>query len=679
MITSRGWWFLLIDFALLALGVFGGRWTLALIGLTLLLWFIGDWFLFVLRLRFAVPVLRLRRELRDECGPVDTLWVGRGFQVHVEVRLPHWLSLPYVQVAEYLPFGVERQSGLATWEGALTAEEPSVLMYRMRCPAAGRVRFEGVGIQLADFQGFFYHATFLRNVAVYRVLPPLADAEGHRPTVKRHNLLPSPGQHRHLRAGSGSELLDLRDYLPGDPPKTIAWKVSARRDRLITKEFENEVPVRCTLFVDTSHSVRVGCFGQTALARLVELTAAVAQAAAGARDLTGLCLFDEKAVTTQIRPARGSRHIVQVLNKLADAAGLAPATGQARLATLLPLAYALAQDVYPELLRPEVNRVPGWLIWLWPLPAYTGRPSAFPKRMFRWLFIALAYLPFAVLALLFTAVPQLFTDLLVPLASVFLPVSPVMLAVIGCFLVVGVAVLYFPFVSLLYDFVTLRMEWRQRRRRRWRKQLAALLAERYGLAPGGLGIFLEDDDRLIVYLQRFLAEHHVPYPLPLYDRHGRYLFASPGKVDVLAKALIRAVGRGRDNELFVLLVDLLELIERLEPLRRAVKVALARHHQVVMICPWPPGVPPPSTQAATTLAAKPPLTAKLQSGNERKADLRLTVHEATTAHLHRAFRQLRQSFARLGVPLICAESGDPVRLILSRMDRMRSVGLGRKR
>ena len=40
--------------------------------------------------------------------------------------------------------------------------------------------------------------------------------------------------------------------MPGDPPRTIAWKVSARRDRLITKEFESEVPVRCTLFLDTS-------------------------------------------------------------------------------------------------------------------------------------------------------------------------------------------------------------------------------------------------------------------------------------------------------------------------------------------------------------------------------------------------------------------------------------------
>jgi len=116
-----------------------------------------------------------------------------------------------------------------------------------------------------------------------------------------------------------SELLDLRDYIPGDPPKTIAWKVSARRDRLITKEFESEVPIRCTLFVDTSQSVRIGAPGSNALARIVEISAAVAQASAGVRDLTGLCLFDGHRTVRYLRPARGARHLVQVLNLLTDA------------------------------------------------------------------------------------------------------------------------------------------------------------------------------------------------------------------------------------------------------------------------------------------------------------------------------------------------------------------------
>src|SRR6185436_17567374 len=127
----------------------------------------------------------------------------------------------------------------------------------------------------SDVQGFFTQTAFVRQVETFRVLPALAEEPGTLPLKKNHNLLPLLGTHRHLRPGSGSELLDLRDYLPGDPPKMIAWKASARRDRLMTKEFESEVPVRCTLFVDVSSSVRVGPPGANALARVIAIASAV--------------------------------------------------------------------------------------------------------------------------------------------------------------------------------------------------------------------------------------------------------------------------------------------------------------------------------------------------------------------------------------------------------------------
>ena len=82
MITSRGWWFLVLIFSMLMLGAFDERgWTLTLLALTLVLWFMAEWFLFTLRIRLAVPALHCRREVSDERGPVDTLWAGRAFQV----------------------------------------------------------------------------------------------------------------------------------------------------------------------------------------------------------------------------------------------------------------------------------------------------------------------------------------------------------------------------------------------------------------------------------------------------------------------------------------------------------------------------------------------------------------------------------------------------------------------
>jgi len=684
MLTSRGWWFLIFSLLVLALGVFAELAPLVPLGLALVLWIAGVGLLFYARARLSARRLQVRRVVADERGPVENLWAGRSFAVRVELHHDGLLSLPHVAVADRVPFAATLLGGETEVAGPVARDRPLTMTYRIRGSAPGRTRFEGLRLRLTDLQGLFYFETFVPAVVEYRVLPVLADAGGRPAAHKRHNLLPPPGIHRMRCPGSGSELLDLRDYLPGDPPKTIAWKVSARRDRLVTKEFESEVPIRCTLFVDTSNSVRVGSRGQNALARLVEIAAAAAQANSGSRDLTGLCLFDDRHVTV-VRPARTPRHLVQVLHLLADAAGLTPTTGQARVAYLLPLAYAFAREVYPDPLRRDVNHVPLLLRWFGTRPAWLARRPGLADRLHRpplliGAGLLLVGLVAAIPTILGLSLGLLFSLLQGTLFSApafglgFAVVSELMpLALILALAILAVAagVLGTGLLSFFFAWQIVRPQ--RRRDEALRKKLAALLSVRHGLAPGGLGVLLEDDELMALHLQRFLAEHHVPYALPFHDDRGSYLFAAPEKVDVLARALLQAVGKGHDNELFVLLADLIELAERLEPLVGAVRVALARHHQVMIVCPWPPGLAPPGARRDPIhrVHSRPD-----ESGHDERADdgVRPVLQRTMADHFQRAFAGLRRTFARLGVPVVCAANEDSIRLILERMDRLRLVG-----
>ncbi len=326
MLTSRALFFLTLAIGLLALGLCFHLHAVLLIGLTLIIWFLLQWVLFTIRSNVVCRKLAVDRQVRDEGGPVETLWPGKTFEVHVAVRSQSMISSPGAAITDWVPLGCRYLSGATRYQGLVEAGGIVRLVYQIRCEMAGRIRFEGIQIQLADFQGFFRHVAFLRAPIEHRVLPRLVNERGRPSAVRRYSLLPPPGLHPLRRPGSGSELLDLRDYIPGDPPRTIAWKLSARRDKLITKEFESEVPVRCTLFVDISHSVRLGAPGRNALALLIDVAAAVAQANSNARDMTGICLFDE-STTTVVRPARNAAHLSHLLKILADAAGLSPAPG----------------------------------------------------------------------------------------------------------------------------------------------------------------------------------------------------------------------------------------------------------------------------------------------------------------------------------------------------------------
>ncbi len=336
-------------------------------------------------------ILSIERELSDERGTVQTLWARIPATVQVTLRCNGRQALPFVSMIDRVPTLAQLRQGNCFADGPLAHDLPLQTSYVIECPAPGRLRFEGVKIAVADLHGFFAHRAFVRVEKTHRVLPPLADARGHIPAPKRQNLIPLMGNHPFRRPGSGSELLDLRDYLPGDPPKMIAWKASARRDRLMTKEFESEVPVRCTLFLDCSNSVRVGAVGHNALARLVEIASAVTQASAAARDLTGLCLFDEAGVRHTVRPARGAPHLLRTTNLLAEAADLYPHTDNVPLARLLPLAYAALQDLYPDWLDLDINSWPIWLPFWSPQPWYTLPPRfASSQSKWAWPFVQLA-------------------------------------------------------------------------------------------------------------------------------------------------------------------------------------------------------------------------------------------------------------------------------------------------
>ena len=622
MLTARGWWILWAVLGLLFGGLLTGTPPLVVICLTLLSWILGSWLIFVVKMRLVQGRLRLERELRSERGPLQVLWVGQRVRVVAKLVTDSRLSLSCVWIVDRLPALGRLHEGTNKIQGKISRLEPLAVDYTITCPGAGRLRFEGLHVQIADLNGFFQQSLFVRQVFSYRVYPAAIAVQGHSVTGKRHNILPLLGTHRHRRPGSGSELLDVREYLPGDPPKMIAWKASARRDRLMTKEFESEVPVRCTLFVDVSSSVCIGRPGENVLARLIEITAGVMQASAHAKDLTGLCLFDEHKVHRLIRPGRGPRHVQNELRALIEVADLPLTSEHVSLEQLLPLAFGLAQEVYPELLDPAVNAFPAWLPFWAPQPGYTqeipGRPAGSPLRM-PWSWLSYG----------------------------------------------GRRTLY-----AVREFLLGRISPRKRRHYRWRKLLSAILAQRFGMGPGGLSLLMEDDSFCRQYVQRFLCEHQVAFPVPLYDSQGKYLLAAPEKIDRLAQALLASVARGRDNELFVLLVDVLEIGPHLHRLLRAVQVARARHHRVLLICPWSKEVPLPDRANDQTQT-----DADRRQQQRRQRCRNCSSRPARTA-CDLAALHVQQTFARLGVPVLFSPEEESVALILHHMQQLRLLEAG---
>lgn len=664
MLTPRGWWFLVVVLLLCGLGAglspqIGD--SVAVIGFVLLAWFLWEWGQFAYIYYVVLPRLTLHRELSDERKAVPILWAEGEFDVRARVSVDGPGTLPYVVLTDWLPTGAQLVEGVEEVVAALGAGQPAEIGYRLKCPVPGELRFEGVRVRVADRQGFFYHRTVLRDESAYPVLPRLTGAEGQRRGSKKINIFPPPGVHRLKRPGGGSELLDLRDYIPGDPPKMIAWKPSARRDKLFTKEFESEVPVRCTLFVDASEGTRLGA-KRTKISRLVNLAAGVAEAAVADRDHAGLVVFDEHE-SQVMRPKRSRRHVIDMLHLLARAAARPTPIGPFADATALArLAYPAANELYPDLMHRRANTAPARMFWS---PASDYRRGWWVLAFFVPLFAFCCGLPVGLTGL-FLGNPDFLVGYARSVAGMVRN-----LGWTGTFVVLGLFTLVALVLWLSHGLSGFMEPWRSERLRR--KRLGLLFATLDGDRAGAESHYLHDDQAFARRAQRFLAEHHARYPVRLYDARGRYLFHGRPKLDVLVKALNYAVARGRDNELFVLLVDLVDLADDLDLLIRAVRVAVARHHQVMVILPWQEDVPAPPTEPPADDGRIPLRKAERFSIGGFRAVADDLARDYVDAY-HRAYFRLRREFGRLGVLVIRADQKEPVQIVLDRIDRLRGVG-----
>ncbi|MBI1311878.1 DUF58 domain-containing protein [bacterium] len=467
--------------------------SLTLASLSVLIWLLLEWMLFRLRIVFVAPRLACRRTINGSSSSDGTLWTGRQVEIETVLQLDSFLSLPHVVCREALPDNLQVVAGQAACVAGIERSYPLKVKFDVIVPGAGRVEFHGVSVRLSDRFGLYSADRFIPAKQVFRVLPTSAMPEPGHPVTKRLNTQMPPGIHRLQRPGSGSELLEIRDYVPGDPPKSIAWKISARRDSLMTREYESEVPVRTTLYIDASYRARAGSFGFRPIDQLLTCAGSVAQAALSVRDPVGLVTFRETGVR-RVPSGQGSRHYFRLLNAMADAADAGDPPPGVYSSDLLDFAWQICSERFPELLDRRVN-------------------------------------------------PQV------------------------------------------------RRYWPLRRARRRalnrRTCLAAVLAELYALSFEQTFRLERDDLLLTQWLQRFLIDQGCAWTWPVIERRSRELHDWDGKFDTLTHELSRAILHGHDNELFVLLIDLVDYSGPLVRLERIIRLARAKHHRVSVICSWP--------------------------------------------------------------------------------------------
>lgn len=317
LITGRGLFYTLLYLWLALVGI-AGLWTWSSLG--------------------RIRVARQTRTLRAQVGDA----VEERLAVRNQGRLPKlWL-----EVRDKSDLPGHRPSKVLV---GLGAAQERVWVARTRAQQRGRFRLGPLTLTSGDPFGLFQitrNISATNQVVIFPATTPLPDfalpvgtAPGGEALRRRtHYVTPNA-------AG-------VRDYSPGDSYNRIHWRSTARRDRLMVKEFELDPLADVWLFVDGDRAVQAGqavlsadsaddepWYKRQTVVRLpphseeylVSTAASLAQHFVRRDRAVGLVAYGETREVVQ--PDRGERQLLKILETLA----VFRAVGRLRLADQLRL------------------------------------------------------------------------------------------------------------------------------------------------------------------------------------------------------------------------------------------------------------------------------------------------------------------------------------------------------
>src|SRR2546426_2133727 len=122
------------------------------------------------------------------------------------------------------------------------------------------------------------------------------------------------------KLGEGRLFESLREWVPGDDLRHIDWKATARRRKVITRQYEAERRQQVMLVLDAGRLLTAEVAGVARMDYAVQAALELAYAAAQHDDNVGIMVFAD-GVQQFVAPQRGHRGLKQVLDVLA---GVAP-------------------------------------------------------------------------------------------------------------------------------------------------------------------------------------------------------------------------------------------------------------------------------------------------------------------------------------------------------------------
>ncbi|MCL2824647.1 MAG: DUF58 domain-containing protein, partial [Polyangiaceae bacterium] len=239
---------------------------------------------------------------------------GTEIELQAEVRNRDSRAARYVHLrpiaSSQLNVTIEPQFGEVPANGRL------LVSVKVQTPRVGRHAIHGLSLEVQGSPGLFEIPLTFANPYGIQVIPRslgtmLLSARGGRSRSSAEVGVPGP------QRGDGYDFREIRELQPGDSFKRIAWSASARRGKLLVRDFEHPERDIVWLVLDASVELWAGNLGMAPLDFGIDEIAAIAQKHLSRGDSVGLLVVG-KRVLGKVEPGRGASQMNAIATALAE-------------------------------------------------------------------------------------------------------------------------------------------------------------------------------------------------------------------------------------------------------------------------------------------------------------------------------------------------------------------------
>jgi uncharacterized protein (DUF58 family) len=213
---------------------------------------------------------------------------------------------------EYPP--LMKLEGLREARLRVEAQTSVALVYGLTPPRRGRFEFGGIAVRHLSRLGLVWAQAQLSGTVSVKVYPNMAHArEAELRALGARSLVAA---HRKTSwRGEGREFESLRDYVRGDELRHVSWTATARRGKLVTRQYQIERDQTILIALDAGRLMTARIEHETKLDSAVHATLALMSAAARGGDNAGLVVFSRR-IKSYLPPGRGREHMEAALEAL---------------------------------------------------------------------------------------------------------------------------------------------------------------------------------------------------------------------------------------------------------------------------------------------------------------------------------------------------------------------------